>query len=137
MKLVFVDTDVMLDYLLKREPYFDDALNLMNAGAIGRVRILVSVVTIANITYFLRKKFTPKETQQKLKVLRSFTEITVSDNLTVDEMLESSFSDLEDGLQHASALRAGADFLITRNKKDYKHSMVVVMSADELLKKLK
>ena len=137
MKIAFVDTDIMLDYLLKREPFFEDALNLMNAGARGRVKLAISVMTVANLIYFLRKKFTVKETQQKLKVLRTFVDVPTTDSHAIDEMLNSNFSDLEDALQHATAKQAKADVLITRNAEDYKRASIAIMNAGEFLKVLK
>ncbi len=137
MKTVFADTDIMLDYLLQREPHFDDALKLMNAGATGRLKLMVSVMTIANLIYFMRKKFTVKQTQQKLNVLRTFVEVAEGGNKVVDAILNSAFSDLEDAMQHATAVNAKADVLITRNKIDYKHASIVVMNAAEFFKTLK
>ena len=137
MKIAFVDTDIMLDYLLKREPFFEDALNLMNAGARGRVKLAISVMTVANLIYFLRKKFTVKETQQKLKVLRTFVDVPTTDSHAIDEMLNSNFSDLEDALQRATAKQAKADVLITRNAEDYKRASIAIMNAGEFLKVLK
>jgi predicted nucleic acid-binding protein len=135
MKVVFVDTDVMLDYLLKREPFFDDALRLMRAGLRGEVKLFISVITVANLIYFLRKKFTVIETRQKLKVLRSFVEIAASDYHIVDEMINSFFGDLEDALQYATALQVGAEVLLTRNISDYKQSKIAVMNASDFFKR--
>jgi predicted nucleic acid-binding protein len=137
MKVAFVDTDVMLDYLLKREPFFESALKLMNAGATGRVRLLISIITVSNLIYFLERKFTVKETQQKLRVLKTFIEIAASGNPETESMLNSSFSDLEDALQHAIAVTSKADALITRNVKDYKYATVAIMDCDAFLKSLK
>jgi predicted nucleic acid-binding protein len=132
-KIVFIDTDIMLDYLLRREPFFEDALGIMNAGAFGKVKLFISVITIANLIYFLRKKFSTKETQEKLALLRSFIDIASSNNATVDVMINSNFSDLEDGLQYASAVSINADVILTRNKKDYKQSNINLMTAKEFL----
>ncbi len=136
MKTAFVDTDIMLDYLLEREPFYTNALNLMNAGATNKVQLLISVMTVATLIYFLEKKFNVKEIQQKLKLLRSFITIAESGSKVVDEMIVSGFNDLEDALQHAVALNNKADFLITRNKNDYKLATLPVMNATEFLKVL-
>lgn len=137
MKTVFVDTDIMLDYFLERDVFYTTSLKLMNAGATGKVKLLTSVLTIAMLIYFLRKKFNSKEAQQKLKLLRTFVDIGENGNNEVDEMIISDFNDLEDALQHSIALRNKAEIIITRNKKDFKKSVLPVMNAGEFLKTLK
>lgn len=136
MKTAFVDTDIMLDYLLEREPFYANALNLMNVGATNKVKLFISVMTVATLIYFLEKKFNRKEIQQKIKLLRTFVSIAEGGSKDVDEISDSGFHDLEDALRHAVARNNKADVLVTRNKNDYKLAMLPVMNAAEFLKSL-
>jgi predicted transcriptional regulator len=99
------------------------------------VKLTTSIITISVLIYFLDRKFTTVETQQKIKLLRTFIGIADSDSLNVDEMVVSAFQDLEDSLQHSIAIHNNCHTLITRNKKDYKHASLPVMNAAEFLKK--
>lgn len=130
MKKVFLDTNIIADLFLKREPFCDNSLKLFALGFRKKITLYVSSLSYATLAYLCRKM--KKEDRVLLfEKLRSLTETTTVDSQTVDKALVSDFSDLEDALQYYSAVSAKVDVVLTRNKKDFVEANVPVMTPDE------
>jgi predicted nucleic acid-binding protein len=133
MKRVFVDTDVLLDLALAREPYLKSSKLVLalleNNIAIG----FISSNEVANIYYILRKLGGDQNARKFIsEIIRYLTVISI-DHADVLNSLKSDFADFEDSLQHFSACRNQCDCIVTRNVDDYKHSEVNVYSPIEFL----
>ncbi|MBK6484795.1 MAG: PIN domain-containing protein [Chitinophagaceae bacterium] len=127
MKQYFIDTDVMLDWLLAREPFAQPARELIRKAEDNHCELYVSSMCVSTITYFLQQSFKAYEVRRKLKALLSVVEILPSPKSVFQQAAASSFKDLEDGYQHYTAVHAGViDTIITRNISDYKHSSIAV-----------
>lgn len=134
----FVDTDVIFDFLLRREPFATDAALLFNAGRQGRVQLHVSALCISNIYYLLRKHIGHEETLEKLRLLLRMCDVVEVNGRVILDALESKFKDFEDGIQYHSAVNAGGmDVIVTRNGKDFSTSKIPVMNASGLLQALR
>lgn len=133
----FVDTDVIFDFLLRREPFALDAALLFNAGRQGRLQLHVSALCISNIYYLLRKRIGHKETLEKLRALLRLCEVLGVNGRVILDALEAQFKDFEDAIQYHSALNhSGIDVIVTRNVKDFTASAIPVMTAGGLLQAL-
>ena len=127
---VLVDTDVVMDFITKREPFDKEAALLFNLADRKRVNLNISSLCLNNIYYLLRKIIGHKRTIVLLKNLIEITDILSVDKQVVLKALNSKFSDFEDAIQHFSAVENGdIDVIITRNLKDYKQSKIAVMTA--------
>ncbi len=135
MKKVFIDSDVMLDVSLHREPFYLSALNLMELGYKSHFKAVTSSIAFINTSYFLNK-LTPLTRVQSLKRLRSVISIIEVNGATIDFALNSDFSDFEDAVQYYTAVSANADVIITRNIKDYQQSTIPVLTAEQFLRTL-
>lgn len=134
MKQYFIDTDVMLDWLLAREPFAQPARELVRMAENNQCELFVSSMCISTITYFLQQSFKTDEVRRKLKALLSVVEVLPSPKSVFQQAIASSFKDLEDGYQHYTAAHAGViDVIITRNISDYKHSALVVALPSDIL----
>jgi predicted nucleic acid-binding protein len=136
MKNIFIDTNIVLDLLGKREPFYEDAAKLFSLADRGKVKIYVSALTIANSNYVLSKLTSAKEARAillKFKIL--VTVLSLNDKIIELSLNDDAFKDFEDGLQYYTALENEADILITRNLKDFKSSKMPVMTASQYLKK--
>lgn len=133
MDRLFVDTDVVLDFLLERKPFSEAASSLFTLGDSGEIQLYSSGLVFSNCYYLLRKFFSHSSVIGKLKSLASFVEFVPVDQYVVLEALDSTFNDFEDALQNSAASRSGIIKLITRNSKDYKQSKLSVMTAEEYL----
>ncbi len=133
MKKVFLDTNIVADLFLKREPFCENSLKLFTLGFHKKITLYVSSLSYATLAYLVRK-MKKEERVLLFEKLRNITETTTVDRLTVDKALISDFSDLEDALQYYSAVNAKVDVVLTRNKKDFVEANVPVMTPDEFFK---
>lgn len=136
MKL-FLDTNVMLDLLGERDPFYISAAKIATLADKRSVQIIVSALSFATISYLLIKYDGLEKTKDKLRKFKVISEICALDEVIIDKGLNSDFSDFEDALQYFSALRTACDIIITRNGKDFKKSEIPVMSPDEFLNSIK
>jgi predicted nucleic acid-binding protein len=134
---LFLDTNVMLDFLGEREPFYISSAKIATLADKRKLKINVSALSFATVSYFLTKYEGLKKTKDKLRKFKVITEICELDELIIEKGLNSDFSDFEDSLQYYSALRAECDIIITRNGKDFKKSQIPVMTPDEFLHSMK
>ncbi len=132
MKLFF-DTNIILDFLGEREPFYLSAAKIATLADKRKLKIIVSALSYGTISYFLTKYYGLEITKDKLRKFKVISEICELDTLIIEKGLNSDFSDFEDSLQYYSALRTESDIIITRNGKDFKKSQIPVMSPDEFL----
>ncbi len=117
---VYLDSDVLLDFLLKREPFFEEAIKLFFLKDDHELSFYTSAIIFSNIYYISSKHFEKKILINKLKDLATLVEIVDSTNQSIHLSFDSGFSDFEDAIQYYTAIENDCAFLITRNVKDYK-----------------
>ncbi|MFI5162524.1 MAG: PIN domain-containing protein [Sphingobacteriales bacterium] len=135
MKRVFIDSDIILDALLKRPGFELPAINLLALAAQSGISAATSSIAFMNVHYFLDKFERPNKIVL-LKNLRSFINIIEIGKDEIDLTLNSNFTDFEDAVQYFAAISAKADVIVTRNIKDYKQANIPVLTAEQFLKTL-
>ena len=133
MRKVLCDINVILDILLLREPFQRPAAVLFGALERGEARGYLCAVSFPTLHYLLAKHVGPTVAVQSLNKLRTVFRVAPVDEKVVDLALASTIRDFEDAVQYYSAIRAGADALITRNKKDYSVRGIPVLTPEEFL----
>jgi predicted nucleic acid-binding protein len=133
----FLDTNVMLDFLGEREPFYLSAAKIATLADKGKIEIVVSALSFATVSYFLAKYEGIEKTKDKLRKFKVISKICELDEKIIEKGLNSDFSDYEDSLQYFSALHQDCDILITRNVKDFKGAQLPVMTPDEFLNSLR
>jgi len=134
MDKVFVDTDIILDFLSIREPFYINAANLFSLADKGELQIFVSSLAFANLNYLLSKQYNTNEARKKLLKFKTLVSVLAVDEKTIELALTSDFKDFEDGIQYFSAIDKGLKTILTRNLKDFKTADIAVMTAEEYLK---
>ncbi len=133
---LFIDTNVMLDLLGERVPYYDAMAKIATFADKGQVKLVVSALSYAT-TFYLLAKFegsnVVKEKLRKFKVIAAVADLT---NKVIDKGLSSNFPDFEDALQYHCALTMDCNILITRNVKDFKGAVIPVLTPLEYLRSL-
>jgi predicted nucleic acid-binding protein len=135
----FIDSDIILDVALAREPFLEKSKMLLSTAANNLIIGFTSSLCIANVYYFMRKYKTDKDAREFLSTLLSFlTVLPIEHDVTLN-VLQSEFSDFEDALQYYTAMKNQCNYLITRNSNDYKKSLelnlpVKVLSPDDFLR---
>ena len=133
---VLVDTNVILDVLCNREEFVADSLRVFQCCETQRIIGYISALSIPNIVYIMRKELDPEQIKEILHTLTmvfSVAELRETDLLKAAEM---AFTDYEDAIQSACAVRVRADYIVTRNGKDFADSPVPAISPADLLKRL-
>ena len=135
MKKIFLDTDVLIDFLSDRQPYSEQAVQLFAFAIKSKISILVSAISFDNMYYVLRRNGISHTAAIKaLKKIHEVTHCVSIHDQTISAALESGFKDFEDGIQYHAAIEAGnVDCFITRNLKDFKQSEIQVMSPQHFL----
>ncbi len=137
MRKLFIDTNIVIDLLSRREPFFEESANLFSLADKKVIELSVSSLTIANTSYTLLRQMDSNKTKAILRKLRLIVKILPLDDKVVDLTLnDDTFSDFEDGLQHFSALENNQDIIITRNLKDFKNSKLPAMTAKQFLESI-
>lgn len=132
---LFMDSDVVIDFLTDREPHANSASELFELNEQGRIKLYLSALSINNIYYIVRKFLGHKKTLEVIETLMEMTEIIGTSKTEILFALSSNFSDFEDSVQHASAIKVkGMDAIITRNTKDYRNASIAVMTPLNFLK---
>ena len=133
---IFLDTDVLFDIISKRTPHFASSVRVLELAALGKVRLLISESSLANLFYLTFDIYKIKDAATMLHDFIGACELIHSGKHNSLLALDSPFKDKEDALQYYTALHAKADYFITRNTKDYKHKKnnLPVFSPDEFMK---
>ena len=132
MTRLFLDTNIFVDMLERREPFCNDAVRLFTMAYNKQVQLVVSPMTYSTASFLLRKHG-PDGVRNLLSNFRQLSRVATTDERTVDDSLASQFKDFEDAMQYYTAVNAKADVIITRNGKDFAASKLPVMTATEYL----
>ncbi len=135
MRVLF-DTNIILDLFLDRAPFADDAAELWQANADGRLEGFVSAITPVNLFYIARRLRDRSVAFQVVGEVLAAMSVCHVDQTTLKTALTLPFRDYEDAVQHASAAGNGLDVIVTRNIKDFTGATLSVFSPTELLSQL-
>ncbi len=134
MNKIFIDCDIILDLLTTRKPHYRHAAQLFSLIETGKIKGYVSPLVFANVHYVLRKFGSNHKAIISLNKLNMLVDIIPIDKKVINLALTSTFKDFEDAIQYYTALQHDISHLITRNKKDYKDSNLIICTAEEFLK---
>ena len=134
MSKLLIDTNIVLDLLAKRSPFYQSAAQIFTLADKNKINLTVSSLTFANTNYVLTQLKSAKEARDILRKFKILVRILSLNDKIIDLALNNeSFKDFEDGLQYYSAIENNQDIIITRNLRDYKGAKIPVMTAEEYL----
>lgn len=134
MLKVFIDTNILLDLLLCREPFDKDAQTIFWLAEEKKIELQVSAISIINAAYVAhRNKYDDRDIRAALIGLLDFVTIPNTDKEIVQSALCSDFADFEDATQMFCAKQGDAEVIITRNVKDFEKSEIRVMTPSDFL----
>lgn len=133
-KKLFLDTNILIDYLASRRDYLA-AATIITLAKEGLFQLLVSSLSFATASYVLNAhhKKTNAEIVAMFVQFVKMCNVTPVDSLVVDKAIASRFPDFEDAMQYYSAIREGADAIITRNSGDFSASQIDVFEPQAFL----
>ena len=133
MKRIFLDTNIVIDYLAKREPFAEDAYQLFSKGKAGKYKLCISSLSFTTIFYVLKKICEHGKLMELLEKLQSLSEVLPVNAEIIQSAIESDFTDFEDAVQYYSATAADCQVIITRNAKDFITANIPVYTPAEFL----
>jgi len=133
---VLLDTDVNLDFVLARQPFFVEANEIFLRLAQNNFEAYIAGITAINIYYFGRKEKGRDDTLKELEKLLRLVKICSVNSTILLKAINSPITDYEDAVQHESALAENLDAIVTRNTKDYKNASIKVYSPIKFLQVL-
>lgn len=133
--LVLFDTNIILDILEKRLPFYDASQSALELCISGEVTGYIALHSISNIFYILRKRYSATDRRKLLLNIVDLLKIANADHKSVRNALErEDFSDFEDCLQDECAKQIHADYIVTRNINDFSTSDIPAITPENLLK---
>lgn len=128
-----IDTNVILDVLARREPFFADSSLVLDRAERGEFVAWVCATTVTTLFYLAQRSLGVGATVAKLKDLTSLCNVALVNQSVIDSALQDRFSDFEDAVLHHSAVLAGADCIVTRNGGDFRESSLLIYSPAQFL----
>jgi predicted nucleic acid-binding protein len=129
---VLIDTNIVLDLLLEREPFVEEAIALFSLVETAVIEGFITATTITNIFYILRKAQGREPALQAISRIASGLEICAVDQATILQALTSNLKDFEDGVQFACAVLNQMDAIVTRDQSDFAGVSLPVWSIIQL-----
>lgn len=135
MKNVFLDTNVVIDFLAAREKFVVDAAKIMTLAYSGDINIFASALTFSTASYIMAKHHANSDEDIRLTIAEfiKICRVTVIDNESVYFATRGIFDDFEDAMQYESAVRANCSCIVTRNSDDFLSSKLPVFTPKDFL----
>ena len=134
MQKVLVDTDIILDLLAERKPFYSFAAQLFSMADKKEIKLFVPSLTFSNINYLLSRKFNNDKARKLLIQFKILITVLSVDDKIIRLALASEFKDFEDAIQYYCALENNIKILLTRNLKDYKKAKISILTAESFVK---
>jgi predicted nucleic acid-binding protein len=126
---VLLDSNVIIDVIGRREGFFDDSYSVLRLAAEGRLDAFVPAGSISDIYYIIRRGGKDAATtREAIAALLQLVDICDTAAFDVSSALTLDISDFEDAILAATAKREGADFIVTRNERDFTDSPIPAIS---------
>jgi predicted nucleic acid-binding protein len=134
--VVFFDTNVLLDVLLARKPFVQDAQRLWSLAERGEIQAVVSAVSFINVYYVVRRLASRREADRAVRGMQAVFHVAPVTAEVIDQAIEAAAADFEDAVQHACAVRAEALCIVTRDGRHFAASELPILAPDAFLANL-
>ena len=131
--VVLFDLNIILDVLQKRIPFFEASAKLLAAAERGEVQGYLAAHSFTTLFYLIKKGQSSTEARATITTLLQFLKVSEINQNTIEQALNLEYRDFEDAVQMMSAVHCNADYLVTRNLKDYKSPLIPVIQPVDLL----
>lgn len=132
---VLIDTNLILDVLEKRIPFYDSSNEVLTYCASGKIKGYIALHSVSNIFYILRKYYSAEDRQRLILGILDFLEVANTQHENVKTALtRNDFPDFEDCLQDECAKQVNANYIITRNVKDFSSSKIPALTPIDFIK---
>ena len=137
MSRLLIDTNIVLDLLAKRDPFYSGAAQIFSMADKHVLELSVSALTLANINFVLSRLKSAQESREILRKFRILVKVLALNEKIADLALnDDDFGDFEDGLQYYTAMENNQDIIVTRDLRGFRHVKIPVMTAEEYVASL-
>lgn len=133
---LMLDTNIVIDHIDRREPFYEMSRKVCLLGVAEEAGAYISVNMLADIYYLLRKDYGSQAAQDMIEHNLSFLQLVGITPEDAQQALKARWNDFEDCLVARCAEKIKADYIVTRNVKDFRTSAVEAVTPEELFKKL-
>ena len=133
---ILVDTNVIFDVLCNRSEFVEASSKVWKYCEVGQIEGYISALSVPKIVYILRKELTPEKTAQLIQQITMIFKVVDLKSADLTAAADMFSSDYEDALQMCQASRINADFIVTRNIRDFKESKIPALKPSELLERV-
>ncbi len=131
--MILLDTDILIDVALDREPYSEPGFELLEHIERGGERASIAWHTISNLYYIVRPNLGDLPTRDFIRELTEFVQVAETDTTSIRYASQLSMADFEDAMQVAAAQACNAQFIVTRNIRDYQQSPIPAITPQQHL----
>ena len=131
--IILLDLNVALDVLLSRHDHLESS-EILSLARTGVIEAYLPAHGVTTIYYLLQKQFSNDEAREQLKQILRIVKIALPTENVFENAFESDIADFEDAVVVESAVSIGADYIITRNGKDFRESVIPAYSAPDFMK---
>ena len=133
--VLLIDTNIIIDVAVNRSPFMAKSMDVLELCASQKVTGFISSRSYCDIFYILRKDMTAEYRKEYIKTIRGYLKTAVITDEIIDKALNNSdITDFEDAIQYACAESVGADYIVTRNIRDFGRTRIRAITPEELLK---
>lgn len=136
MRKILLDTNIILDLLVCRMPFYTEAAELFSLADKKKLTLSISSLCLADIHYILSRQNPEMEVRKILRKFKVLVTVLSLDDKITDLALNSEFKDFEDAIQYFTAIENEQELIITRNQSDFKYCKIPVMTAGEFIKSI-
>lgn len=133
---VLLDTNVLLDVVLERQPFSEQAKAVLELLERKQFTGLICANSVTTVFYVIRKVVGTPRAILAIKSLLSLCEVAPVTHSVLERASVALFSDFEDAVIHESASQAAATIVVTRDIKDYKNATLAIYRPEELVRLL-
>ena len=130
---VLIDLNVILDVLQRREPFYNASARVLAAAETGVVEGWVAAHSLTTLFYLLGRYESTEQARVSLTELLTFLSVAAVDQTVIEQALNLYYPDFEDAVQMMAAVRSGAQYVITRDVRDYGMGPLPALQPAELL----
>ena len=131
---IFLDANVLIDVVMNRAIFVENSSKVLQMGLDGDCELWASDLTMVTVSFYAKKNRTTAQLYEVMKELRSMIQVASTGAAAIDWALQQGFRDFEDAVQYYAASQCGAEYIITRNERDYPYSEIPAISPFDFLR---
>ncbi len=130
---VLLDTNIIVDVALERQPYFGDSETVLSLVEQGQIEGYISASTFSDLYYIIRKDKGRNLTLEFLREISTFCQVATVNQDAINMALAANFKDFEDAIQYSSAVVNNLDVIVTRNCEDFLVTIPRILTPRQLI----